>query len=156
MTETKLRDNLRKGCKANASFSYKLNFPGQLVVFDGAPLSKLELNPRTLVVFEFKERREDWVLFNKQTFLYAKCDSCRNTHILNVFCPCMYRCYCSKDCKGRDKSNHKNRCDRDAESSEDEKEEQITELSKKGRMGLRNLGNTCFMNSGIQCISSIE
>lgn len=156
MTENKLKENFYKGCKSNRSFSYKLHFPGTQINLNGTTLSKLEFSPKTLIAFELKEKKEEWVFFTKESPLIAKCDYCKTWTSLTVFCSCMYACYCSKDCKNKDKTSHKIRCDREAESSEEEKTEQLTEYSRRGRMGLSNLGNTCFMNSGIQCITAIE
>lgn len=55
----------------------------------------------------------------------------------------------------KDKRFHIDKCSAqaDGELKEDDDEE-FSEASVKGLAGLSNLGNTCYMNSSIQCISN--
>lgn len=66
------------------------------------------------------------MFYNKSTVLEARCDSCRITAPLTVFCSCNLAIYCSKECKTKDKASHRYSCPRDAESSEDESEMKMT------------------------------
>jgi len=68
--------------------------------------------------------------------------------ILPVKCICKEVAYCKKSCYERDMDYHRKNCKRAGEE-EDEKLNLASKTSKLGLCGLQNLGNTCFMNSGL-------
>lgn len=55
----------------------------------------------------------------------------------------------------KDKRFHEDKCLANADSLlDDEGSKGYNDDSKRGVCGLSNLGNTCYMNSSIQCLSN--
>jgi ubiquitin C-terminal hydrolase len=81
----------------------------------------------------------------------GKCEFCNNKRILKTECICKRVKYCNDRCLEKDKTFHVGSCS--ARADEELKVSRGGFIrknnAKDGKVGLINLGNTCYMNSSI-------
>jgi len=88
--------------------------------------------------------------FRKQAkVVVGKCEFCNNRNILEIHCGCKRVAYCNESCKERDLRFHLPNCPLLADKELKDFTVQRSPDSKNGIVGLRNLGNTCYMNSSL-------
>jgi hypothetical protein len=87
---------------------------------------------------------------NQRIFI-GKCEFCTLKRALKIECPCKRVRYCNETCLEKDKRWHLSTCGAmaDAELASGVQKFQRSSTAKDGKVGLGNLGNTCYMNSSI-------
>ena len=109
------------------------------------------------------EQNKDSIFYkdeSKLKYQIKKCSYyfCNNKGILPIYCECLQKYYCSLKCKNSDKKYHEDECQYSLSKYFLDVSyplmKPITKESSLGLTGIRNIGNTCYMNTALQCISN--
>jgi len=138
-----------------------VDFPGSCLDYmikSSIRLSELNFAGKSSICIEFRSNKEQRFAFKYDGSTELKigiCEWCNNRNILKATCKCKKVSYCNDNCLEKDLRFHEDKCVANVGKDLDmEDTSGYTDQSRRGKTGLNNLGNTCYMNSSLQCLAN--
>lgn len=159
-TSEEMKDESTGKDNADVEVNSGIDFPGQSLepLLNSALRMSMLNNNDSYIIVEFRESKNDSFAFryNKnEKLVIGVCEYCNKKNIMRSICKCKNVKYCDDSCLEKDKRFHVDKCSATADQElQQDDDDQINEDSKQGMVGLYNMGNTCYMNSSIQCLSN--
>ena len=149
------KDNMKeaKNVLINKKIDKMLFSPKELCYYSEENKTKIEEvfpdpNKQKVIIFIDRNKLN---YFQETEYKDDKCSFCTKLQRLFYYCNCKKQWYCSKKCKNRHFDKHYSECPFNCLDPSFNKE---NIFSVKAICGLKNLGNTCYLNTAVQCLNS--